>query len=392
MPTESSAPSRAFSGVRTVVVAHGPPMRGGISTVALDIVEDAELNEEFEIVFYNTSQNDNQRGKLGLKNIVRAFGHTWGTFRRARPGGVVHTHSVQDPVFVAWRQVAIAIGGRLRGSRVILHNHAGKPQMLPPGDYRVGRAHQLAFRFLDRLADANVLIAATGESNLRQYMPTVDLPVVNNSVVVDDLVPSTADHETPVLLFVGELLERKGLVVLLDALDLLEQRGCDDFEFRLVGDNRPGLDVDKDEMIDLVDRRGRADAMTGPLPRNDVYDHWSEADIFVMPTYTEGQPFTVIESLAAGVPIVASDIPAINDMICDGDNGDQVTVGDPVALADAIEALLNDAERRSRVSTNNRALARKRFDRPVFRNRIADLYRLHGRPSRSVRRRQRAIT
>lgn len=370
-----------------VVVAHGPPMRGGIATVALDLVEDAALNEEFDLVFLNTAQNDDQRGTFGAENVKRALLDTWATFTRARRGGVVHSHSVQDPVFVAWRQVAIALAARLRGSRVLLHNHCQDPYMVAPGEYPAGRGHRLAFAVLDRLADANIMIAAAGVPNLRQYMPTTSLPVVHNSVVVDDVEPSTVDHDPPVVLFVGELLARKGVPEFLDALDLLDERGCP-FEARIVGDNRPGLDPLKDEMVDLVRSRGRDGAMTGPVPRDEVYRHLREADVYVFPTYTEGQPFTVIESLAAGVPVVASDITAISNMIDDDVNGRLVPPGDTTGFADAIQELLEDPERRRKVSLANRELARRRFDRSVFRRDVAALYRLHGRPSRRALRRR----
>jgi glycosyltransferase involved in cell wall biosynthesis len=402
MASKSSAPpgaaeavpeaaARAFTGVRVVVVAHGPPMRGGIATVALDIVEDPLLAEEFEVVFLNTSQNDDQRGELALENVTRAVGHAWQTFRLARRGAVVHSHAVQHPVFVAWRQVAIALAARARGARVLLHNHAQPPYMEPPGGYRVSRAHRAAFAVLDRLVDANIMIAEAGVPNLRQYMPTTALPVVNNSIVVHDVTPTTADHDPPVVLFVGELLERKGVRDLLDALDLLEARGVTGWELRIVGDDRPGLDPLKDDMVRLIGERGRAGAMTGPLDRAGVYRHFAEADLYVFPTYTEGQPFTVIESLAAGVPIVGTDIQALANMISDGENGRLVPTGDVEALADAIEELLADPDRRRRISEANRDLARRRFDRAVFRDQLAGLYRLHGRPSRAaLRRRARA--
>ncbi len=387
MTSRPSAQPRAHSGVRVVVVAHGPPMKGGVATVALDIVEDPLMCEEFEVVFLNTSQNDDQRGRFAVENLRRAAQHAWATFRLARAGSVVHSHSVQHPVFVAWRQVAIAAAARLRGARVLLHNHAQPPYMEPPGGYRVNAAHRLAFRLLDRLADADVMIAEAGVPNLRQYMPTIDLPVVYNSVVVDDVVATTAVHDPPVILFVGELLERKGVRDLLDALELLSARGVRDWELRIVGDDRAGLDPLKDEMVALIRQRGFADSMTGPVERSDVYRHLSEADLYVFPTYTEGQPFTVIESLAAGVPIVASDIQAISNMIADGPNGRLVPPGDVEGFAEAIEELLGDPPRRREISSANRELARQRFDRVVFRDAIAELYRLHGRPSRRLRRR-----
>jgi glycosyltransferase involved in cell wall biosynthesis len=369
-----------YSGIRVVVVAHGPPLKGGVATVALDLVEDPVLNAEFEMVFQNTAQNDEARGKFALENVQRAVVDAWGTFRLARRGSVVHSHSVQEPWLTGWRQVAIAAAARLRGARVLLHNHAQPPYMAGPGEYRVGRLNRWAFAVLDLLAEANIMIAAAGVPNLRQYMPTVDLPVVHNSAVVDDMVASSAVHDPPVVLFIGEMLERKGLVTLLDALDMLDARGVGEYELRIIGDNRPGLDPDKDAMVAEIERRGRGATMTGPLSRAEVYRNLSEADLYVFPTWTEGQPFTVIEALASGVPIVASDIQAISAMIDDPTHGRLLDMHDATAFADAIGELLADPDQRRRISDANRARAHERFDRPVFRARIAELYRQHGRP------------
>jgi glycosyltransferase involved in cell wall biosynthesis len=377
----SGAAEREFSGIRVVVVAHGPPVKGGIATVALDLVEDPVLNAEFEMVFQNTSQNDEARGRFALANVRRAFGDAWDTFRLARRGAVVHSHSVQEPWLTGWRQVAIAAAARVRGARVLLHNHAQPPYMAAPGEYRVGRLNRWAFAALDRLTEVNIMIAAAGEPNLRPYMPTVGLPVVHNSAVIDQMVQSTAVHDPPVVLFIGELLERKGILTLLDALDLLDERGVGGYDLRIIGDDRPGLDPDKDAMVAEIRRRGRGDALTGPLSRAEVYDRLSRADLYVFPTWTEGQPFTVIEALASGVPIVASDIQAISAMMDDPAHGRLLDPHDAEAFAVAIAELLADPDRRRRISEANRARARERFDRPVFRAHIAELYRQYGRPT-----------
>ena len=293
----------------------------------------------------------------------------------------MHTHSVHYPAPVVWRQVAVAVAARLRGAAVINHNHAQPPYMEGPGEWQIGRANAWGFAVLDRLVEATVLIAAAGVPNIRRYMATSPLPVVHNSIVVDEVVASSAVHEPPVVLFIGELLERKGLVVLLDAVDLLAERGVVagvDYELRIVGDDRPGLDPLKDEMVAQVQARGFGDALTGPLERAEVYRHLSESDLYVFPTFTEGQPFTVIESLASGVPLVATDIQAIANMVEDPTHGRLVPIRDAVAVADAVQSLLADPDERRRISIACRERARERFDRPVFRARIAALYRAAG--------------
>lgn len=375
-----------FSGIRVVVVAHGPPLRGGIATVAMDLVEDPELNACFEMVFLNTSQNEDQRGKFSLANIRRLLSDSWATFRLARRGAVVHTHSVQEPWPVAWRQVGIALAARARGASVVLHNHAAAPYMQPPGAYDPGRPNRWAFRVLDRLVAANIVLSSNGVPNMGRWFVRAELPVVGNSVVVSDVVPSSAVHDPPVVLFIGELLERKGLRTLLDALDLIDA-GVDppDYELRIVGNDQLGLDPAKDEMVREVAARGRSASMTGVVPRSEVYRHFSEADLYVLPTDYEGQPFALIEALAAGVPIVATAIPSIEGMIDDGIHGRLVQRNDTEGFATAIRELLEDPEQRRQVSAANRRRAEDRFDRHVFRDHVARLYRRHGRLRRGGR-------
>lgn len=378
-PTDATPGATAdFSSIRVVVVAHGPPLKGGITTVAMNLVEDPVLNSQFEIVFHNTSQNEGARGKLSLANVRRLFDDSIGTFRLARRGGIVHSHSVQEPWPVAWRQVGIAAAARLRGSAIVLHNHAAAPYMAPSGTYRPSLLNRLGFRVLDRLADANILLSAHGEANMRRYFPTADLPAVANSVVVADLTPSEP-HQPPVVLFIGELLARKGLRTLLDALDLVDERGEVAYELRILGNDQLGLDPDKDEMITEVRSRDRGESLLGAVSSTEVYRHLSESDVYVLPTDYEGQPFAVIEALAAGVPIVATRIPSIAAMYDDPTNGRLVERTDTAGFAEALEQLLADPAARAGIGVRNRQLALERFDRSVFRESMARIYRRYGR-------------
>ena len=118
--------------IHVLVVAHGPPLRGGIATVALDLVEDPGLNAEFDVEFLNTAQNDDARGRFSLANVQRVTRDMVETFRRSRPGTVVHTHSVQYPEFVVWRRFrGVGAVGRPRvrtacgGDRVVLSAQRG---------------------------------------------------------------------------------------------------------------------------------------------------------------------------------------------------------------------------------------------------------------------------
>lgn len=86
------------------------------------------------------------------------------------------------------------------------------------------------------------------------------------------------------------------------------------------------------------------------------------ADVFVLPTYREGLPRSVIEAMASGVPVIATDIPACRELVDDGVTGLLVPPGTPERLADAIRALATDPLRRSLMGERARAIAVERFD------------------------------
>jgi glycosyltransferase involved in cell wall biosynthesis len=82
--------------------------------------------------------------------------------------------------------------------------------------------------------------------------------------------------------------------------------------------------------------------------RDDIGDVLAAADVFVFPSRYEGLGGAVLEAMALGLPIVASDIPALREVLEPDANADLVAVGDPEALATAIDRLLRDPERRRR--------------------------------------------
>jgi glycosyltransferase involved in cell wall biosynthesis len=90
--------------------------------------------------------------------------------------------------------------------------------------------------------------------------------------------------------------------------------------------------------------------------RDDVADLMAASDLFVFPSLYEGLGGALIEALGLGLPIVASDIPALREVVRQGVNADLVPPGDPKALAMAIEGLLNDRGRLRRYGDASRSI------------------------------------
>ncbi|MFQ5424202.1 MAG: glycosyltransferase [Phycisphaerae bacterium] len=96
--------------------------------------------------------------------------------------------------------------------------------------------------------------------------------------------------------------------------------------------------------------------------RNDVTAWLKTSDVLLFPSRTEGSPNTVIEAMACGCPVVASDLPACRDLIADGIDGWLCPPGDRAAFARAVEDALSDQERRTDRSGRARRRVRRRHD------------------------------
>ena len=94
----------------------------------------------------------------------------------------------------------------------------------------------------------------------------------------------------------------------------------------------------------------------------DNIPEWLHAtDLYVLPSYREGLPRTVLEAMAMGLPIVTTHAPGCREAVSHGENGLLVPVRDGQALAGAIEELVADEARRVRMGRRSRELAESRF-------------------------------
>ncbi len=156
-------------------------------------------------------------------------------------------------------------------------------------------------------------------------------------------------HEKPRLLFVGRLSVQKNIPLLLHALDGVSER----FETILVGEGDQGrvLRATADRLrLRNVHFHGRADGA-------ELRALYAGADVFVLPSEREGMPLVLLEALAAGLPIVATDIPGNRDVVLPGRTGLLVPPSDPAPLRQALLEVTGDAQRYQRMSEAARASA-----------------------------------
>ncbi|MCI2956221.1 glycosyltransferase family 4 protein [Agromyces atrinae] len=186
--------------------------------------------------------------------------------------------------------------------------------------------------------------------------------VAPNGVNTARIRPSNAARpadDVPTVGFVGTLKHWHGVDVLLDAAAELSRRGCV-IRLSIVGDGPAGA-----ELREQADRLGLDARFTGAVAPEEIPAHLAAIDVGVAP-YREADdyfsPLKVCEYLAAGIPVVASRVGQLPMLVDDGATGSLVVPGDPIALADALAALVSDPETRERWAVAARDRAVRDFD------------------------------
>ncbi|HMD35949.1 MAG TPA: glycosyltransferase, partial [Vicinamibacterales bacterium] len=128
-----------------------------------------------------------------------------------------------------------------------------------------------------------------------------------------------------------------------------------------------GAGPERDALVARAESRGVLEAFSFLGHRDDVPALLAAADIFVLPSRSEAFPNAVLEAMAAGLPIVASSVGGILELVDDGRTGLLAPAGDPRALADRITTLMADAAFAASLGAAARAEAASRysFDRMV---------------------------
>ncbi len=184
--------------------------------------------------------------------------------------------------------------------------------------------------------------------------------------------PADLGLSRPILLYVGQFKYRKGFDILARAMPLVLARhpGA---QFVFAGHSPR----EQAALEGIARETGTADRLhlpgsPDPAALNRLY---RAADALVFPTRYEGFGLPPLEAMAAGCPVVTTDVPVVNETVRDGENGLLAPPDDPAGLAAAIDRLLTDPALRDRLIAGGHTTVTERFDGDALTERILAVYR-----------------
>ena len=299
----------------------------------------------------------------------KAAGAWLAFMRRLATGSValLHVHIASDASF--WRKACFIVPARALGVPYVLHMHGGDF-----GRFYAERCGPLAKRFLRRVyREAEVVIALTGEwrEAIRAVVPEARVVVVPNPVEIPRA-PAAPDAAAPRVTYLGVVKEAKGVYELLRAWPAI-----------VAAHPKARLTLAGSGEIE----RARALAEALGVAASVELPGWTGGEakarllagttVFVLPSHFEALPMSLLEAMAAGLPVVATRVGGIPDALEDGRDGVLVAPKDEAALAREIDALLADPGRRALLALAARRRAAEEFSVAAVVPRIEAIWARH---------------
>jgi glycosyltransferase involved in cell wall biosynthesis len=163
--------------------------------------------------------------------------------------------------------------------------------------------------------------------------------------------------------FIGRIVKEKGIIDLILAFKNIANE-LPNVKLLLIGDNR-AKDRDltaKNEILTLVDKYGLQEKIIFAGHRTDINELLMIMDVFVLPSYREGMPRSIIEAMVIGKPVVATNIRGCREEVIDGDTGSLVPVRNPARLSEAILNILKNEKIANQMARNGKIRAYQEFD------------------------------
>ena len=279
-------------------------------------------------------------------------------FRRERPQ-VVHASSSKAGVLGRLAAVATRVPIRfftVHGWAFLAYS--GMPSLL----YRVMDRLMAPLTTVTICVSENELAAGLEAGTCRAGRTVV----IRNAVDVSAAPRSRHDRSIPRLIAVGRLKAPKDFVTLIRAFAALPEGS---FEAVIVGDGPDRAAIEAE-----VRARGLGERVRLVGERSDVQALLADSDLFVLSSWSEGLPVSVLEAMAADLPVVASSVGGLAELVVDDETGILVPPGDPSALATVLGRLIGDRDLRRNLGAAGRARAEALFDLAAFRRAHVELY------------------
>lgn len=357
---------------KVLFIIHMPPPIHGASMVGKYIHDSIVINEVFECHYINlsTANNLTDIGRISLRKVwkyVRLIRDIFIAVKTIKPQLVYITPNACGGAF--YKDFLIVEMLKMMRCKIVAHYHN---KGVSTNQDRV-IDNVLYKKFFKGIKV--ILLSRLLYSDIRKYVDSRDVLFCPNGIPeteINDTSILERENSIPNILFLSNLLESKGVFILLDALRILKEQGYS-FICYFVGGETTEIDFSRFKLE--VEKRGLNNTAIYlgtkyGAKKNKILDH---SDIFVFPTYNDCFPVVLLEAMQQKLPCISTDEGGIPDIIDDGKTGFIVEKKNVEQLADKISYLIGHPDLCKEMGENGYKKFQNKYTLSIFEDRMKNI-------------------
>ncbi len=349
---------------KILLVGNDPSVKGGITTVISQILEYDWKKKNIELKFITTYIDKSNIQKILF--FVIAYLKILINFIFWRPDKI-HIHMSYQGSFT--RASTIQKLAKLFKIEVIVHLHGSEFKKWYD---KLNDKKKSKVKSFIKNSNYFVVLGEKWNKIVREIEPTANLIVINNAVRI----PNQIAHYNSFfnILFLGVLIKRKGIDDLIDSASLLINKyNVKNIKFLIAGTGNEEEQLKK-KVINL--KLEKYIEFIGWVDNEKKEELFKESQLFVLPSYNEGLPMSILEAMSYGIPVVATNVGDISTAVIDNKTGELIYSGDVEKLAEKIYNMVKlDKQNWSLFSNNCLELIKKNFSSEEFYKKIEMIYK-----------------
>lgn len=334
---------------------------GGIASVIRMILESEYLQDHVSYTtVFSTSQNGNKylRGVGWLACLLKAF-------YLISKNDVVHVHYASNLNFYLSSLIIIFV--KIFKKKSVFHNHAADFKDFYLSQSEIGK---IFVRYIFSIASLNVTLSKSWLLWYQQIAPRSKWETLYNAPQVGLQGKKIRCRDNFInILYLNRIERRKGVYDLVNVIPEIIKT-FPNVKFTLAGDG------DIDGVTAVIERENMKEyaSVPGWQNKSQKEELLSKADIFILPSYNEGLPISLLEAMAYGVAPIVTKVGGIPEVVNNGSNGLLIEPGDVDGLKRALYVLIKNEALRQNISNNAFNAIKDNYSEMAFSQNLLSLY------------------
>lgn len=341
--------------MKVLMLGPARSVNGGISAVVNNYYN-VGLDKKIDLEYIGTMEDGSKWHKLGI--VMKAFVKF---VTRVSRYDLVHIHMASDVSL--YRKLPFIWLAKIFGKKLVIQQHGGNIKQFYYSE--CGKKRQAFIKKTLRKADVFEVVAPYLKDIFRDIVEEDKIIVLPNAIQIPKQI--NPDYTGQNLLFLGRLCKEKGIGELLDAVVELKE------EFPKVQLYLGGVWIDKN-----LEKKANACSEfvhhLGWIDSDKKDEYLRKCNIFVLPTYFEGLPMSLLEGMAYGCACVATEVGGIPQVMTNGKDGVIIPVKDVQSLKKALKDLLCNLEMQKALGKNARKTVEDKFEINRSVNKLIEIY------------------